>query len=151
MMNVFIGLGSNLGNRKENIKKAIEKLSQTNGIQLLQQSTIIETEPYGKTDQPDFLNCVIQVKTEKNPELLLEICNNIENDLGRIRNEKWGPRTIDIDILFIDDMVIHTPDLIVPHPEVHLRAFVLTSLNEIAPDFIHPILNKTIKEIYKEL
>ncbi len=150
-MNVFIGLGSNLGNRKENITKAIEKLSKTSGIELVKQSSLIETEPYGKLDQPDFLNCVILVKTDINPEHLLEICNKIENDLGRIRKEKWGPRTIDLDILFIDDYVIHTPDLVVPHPEVHLREFVLTSLNEIAPDFVHPVLNKTIKEIYSKI
>ncbi len=150
-MNVFIGLGSNLGNRKENITKAIEKLSKTSGIELVKQSSLIETEPYGKLDQPDFLNCVIIVKTDINPEHLLEICNKIENDLGRIRKEKWGPRTIDLDILFIDDYVIHTPDLVVPHPEVHLREFVLTSLNEIAPDFVHPVLNKTIKEIYSKI
>ena len=150
-MNVFIGLGSNLGNRKENIAKAIEKLSKTSGIELVKQSSLIETEPYGKVDQPDFLNCVIIVKTDINPEHLLEICNKIENDLGRIRKEKWGPRTIDLDILFIDDYVIHTPDLVVPHPEVHLREFVLTSLNEIAPDFVHPVLNKTIKEIYSKI
>ena len=150
-MTVFIGLGSNLGNRKENINKAIELLKNTKGIKIIKTSSIIETEPYGKTDQPNFLNCVIEINTEINPEHLLEICNKIENELGRIRKEKWGPRTIDLDILFIDDFVIRTPDLVVPHPEVHLRNFVLTSLMEIAPDFIHPVFNKTIKEIYQKL
>lgn len=150
-MTVFIGIGSNLGNRKENIQNAIKLLEDTKDIQITKVSSIIETEPYGKTDQPNFLNCVITIETKINPEHLLEICNNIENELGRIRKEKWGPRTIDLDILFIDDLVIHTPDLIVPHPEIHKREFVLTSLVEIAPNFVHPVFNKTLKEIYNEL
>ncbi len=150
-MKVFIGLGSNLGDRKKNIQTAVNLLEKEKKIEIIKQSKIIETEPYGNLNQPDFLNCVVEVQTDLNPEHLLEICHKIENELGRIRKEKWGPRTIDLDILFIDDYVIRTPDLVVPHPEVHLRRFVLTSMVEIAPDFVHPVLNKTMKEIYNNL
>lgn len=150
-MKAFLGLGSNLGNRKNTILLAMEKLQNHPQIDILKKSSIIETKPYGNKNQPNFLNCVIKIETQLNPEHLLKVCNNIENDLGRVRAEKWGPRTIDIDILFIDDMIINTKNLTVPHSEVHLRKFVLDSLVEIEPDFIHPILKKTLKEINNSL
>jgi len=112
---------------------------------------VITTLPFGKIDQPDFLNCVIKVKTSLKPEVLMQKCFDIENQLGRVKEEKWGPRTIDIDMLFYEDMVIKTKLLVLPHPELHKREFVLTSLNELCPDFIHPVLKKTIKNIFLEL
>ena len=150
-MKAFLGLGANLGDRKNTITNAIGKLQNHPEINILKQSSIIETDPYGNENQPRFLNCVIKVQTDLNPEHLLEVCNAIENELGRIRMGKWGPRTIDIDILFIDDMVIHSHDLVVPHQEVHLRKFVLDSLEEIEPEFVHPVLKKTVKEINNNL
>ena len=112
---------------------------------------MIITAPYGKTDQPDFMNCVIELETSLLPEELLKKCLYIENQLGRIRNEKWGPRTIDIDLLFCGNKIINTELLILPHPEVHKRKFVLTSLNELCPDLVHPILKKKIRDIFMEL
>ncbi len=147
----YLGLGANLGNREENIKKAISRLSSDSEILIKKRSSMIETKPYGKFDQPDFINSVIEIDTDITAENLLSKCLTVENELGRKRNEKWGPRTIDIDILFYNDHIINSQNLTIPHPDLHNRKFVLCSLNEICPDFIHPVINKKIKEIYLEL
>ncbi|MBC8525795.1 MAG: 2-amino-4-hydroxy-6-hydroxymethyldihydropteridine diphosphokinase [Candidatus Cloacimonetes bacterium] len=147
---VFIGLGSNLGNRKENIKKAIMKISELPQSSVQAASSIINTKPMGKIDQPDFLNCVIKIKTELNPEQLLSKLLQIEKEMGRIRKEKLGPRIIDLDILFFNDEIIKTKELIIPHSEILNRKFVLYLIKEIAPQLEHPIMQKTIAELYAE-
>lgn len=146
----FIGIGSNLGRRKENIKFAL-KLLKKHGIKILKVSTIIETEPYGLKEQPKFLNCVASVETTLNPSQLLKTLLSIENELGRVRTVKWGPRTIDLDILFYDELVIKEKGLTIPHPDLENRIFVLKPLCEIAPDFVHPTLKKTVKKMLLEL
>ncbi len=130
---VFIGLGSNLGNREENIKKAILKISELLQTSIIATSSIINTKPIGKTDQPDFLNCVIKIETKYTPNRLLNELQNIENDMGRIRGEKWAPRIIDLDILFFNDEIINTKNLQIPHPEILNRKFVLQLMKEFAP------------------
>jgi 2-amino-4-hydroxy-6-hydroxymethyldihydropteridine diphosphokinase len=147
----YLGLGANIGNREENIKNAISRLSSDPEILIKKRSSMIETKPYGNINQPDFINCVIEIGTDITAENLLSKCLTVENELGRKRNEKWGPRTIDIDILFYGNLIINSQELAVPHPDLHNRKFVLHSLNEICPDFIHPVLNKNNKELYKEL
>ena len=150
-MYCYLGLGSNLGDKHEFITKAINQISKFKNTEITRTSSMITTKPYGKTDQPDFLNCIIELDTDILPEELLKKCLDIENQLGRIRNEKWGPRTIDIDLLFYEDKIINTKLLVLPHPELHKREFVLTSLNELCPNLVHPVLNKKIKDIFVEL
>lgn len=147
----YLGLGSNLGDRKEYINQALSRLVSHSGIKLLKCSSIIETKAFGKTDQPDFLNCILKIDTPLQPRDLLNLCLKIEKNLGRIRYEKWGPRIIDIDILFYGDMIIEEKELIIPHPGIANRKFVLDSLNELCPDYVHPVLQKRINEIYNEL
>ncbi len=144
----YLGFGSNLGNRQEFILKALSELSLK--MQILQNSEIIETKPYGNLKQPDFLNCVTKIETELNPVELLKICSEIEKKLGRKRSLKWAARTIDIDILFYGNKTFQSDELIIPHPEIQKRKFVLKSLNEICPDFVHPVLNKKISQIILE-
>ncbi len=146
----YLGLGSNLGNRQKFIEDAIFELSSNLKIEILQKSEIIETKPFGKINQPNFINCVVKIDTIFSASNLLETCLNIENKLKRIRIEKWGPRTIDIDLLFYGNEIIESQNLTIPHPELHKRLFVLNSLNEICPEFVHPKLNKTIKELTNE-
>lgn len=150
-MIAYLGLGTNLGSRIENIKCSILQLRKIESIKVLRQSAIIATKAWGKEDQPDFLNCVIEIETLLNPKNLLIKCQEIEDIMGRMRNEKWGPRIIDIDILLIDSKIIKEKELIVPHPYLSERLFVLESLNELIPEYIHPELNKKISELYKEL
>jgi 2-amino-4-hydroxy-6-hydroxymethyldihydropteridine diphosphokinase len=118
---------------------------------IAKQSQIIETIPVGNTEQPDFLNCAIQIECNFEPETLMKKCLEIEKNMGRIRSQKWEPRLIDIDILFWEKGVIKTPVITLPHPECHQRKFVLQSLMEICPDWKHPIVHKTIKQLYEEL
>ena len=150
-MNCYLGMGSNLGDKQEFITKAIDQISLLDDVEVKRISSMIITEPFGKTDQPDFLNCVIEIETNLDPAFLLKKCLEIEDKLGRIRKEKWGPRTIDIDILFYEDRVVSSELLVLPHPQLHKREFVLTSLNELCPDLVHPILQKKIKDIFMEL
>lgn len=150
-MYCYLGLGSNLGDKLEFITNAINQISKFKNTEIIKTSSMITTKPYGKTDQPDFINCIIELDTEILPDELLKKCLDIENQLGRIRKEKWGPRTIDIDLLFYEDKVIDTELLVLPHPQLHKREFVLTSLNELCPDLVHPVLNKKIIDIFMEL
>lgn len=147
----YLGLGSNLGDRKNYINRAISRLSSHAEISLLKCSTIIETEPYGKVDQPDFLNCVMKIKTHLTPQKILKLCLKIEKSLGRMRFETWGPRTIDIDLLLYGKEIIDEPELQVPHPEIPKRKFVLKSLVELSPEFVHPITGRTFRELYADL
>lgn len=148
-MEIFLALGSNIGDRLENIKNAIHYLEEK--ITILKVSTIIETEPYGVLDQPKFLNCVLKGNTNLKPQELLSFVLGIEEKMGRKRTIKWGPRNIDIDILFYESLIIENENLKIPHPELHKRAFVLIPLCEIAPDFIHPVFNKTMMNLKNEL
>lgn len=147
---VFIAIGSNLGDREENIIDAINLLI-ANGVDVKNISSIIETKPYGNVKQPDFLNCVVDAYTALPPRMLLETLKAIEKQLGRTRTIHWGPRTIDLDIIFYDELVIDTPDLKIPHPDMQNRLFVLEPLNQLAPNFVHPVLNKTVRELLSEL
>ena len=150
MSRVYIGIGSNLGNREENCKRAIELLPE-NGIRVAGCSSMIETEPWGVTDQPRFINMVIETETALGPEELLKALEKIERDVGRVPEVRWGPRAIDLDILLYNNLVMKTPDLEIPHPEIKERDFVLKPLAEIAPDVMHPVLKKSIKELLDDI
>jgi 2-amino-4-hydroxy-6-hydroxymethyldihydropteridine diphosphokinase len=147
MPTVFIGIGSNLGEREENCLRAIRLIEEDNRIMVTKRSSIIETEPWGVTDQPRFINMVIEAATGLTPPELLTLLKKIESDLGRTPGPRWGSRTLDLDILFYDDLVISTPELTIPHREICNRPFVLKSLEELAPDKKHPVLGKSIREI----
>lgn len=150
MIDVFLLLGSNLGDRQLYLNEAIEHISNSIA-RVTKISSVYETASWGKTDLPDYLNQVIVLKTELPALEVLTKILNIENVLGRRREEKWGSRTIDIDILFYGQSVINEPNLQVPHPELHNRRFTLDPLAEIAPQFVHPLLNKNILQIKSEL
>jgi len=147
---IYIGLGSNLGNRLANIRKAIE-LMKEEGIEIMKESSIYETEPVGYKEQGWFLNSVVKARTQFSPEGLWKRLEKIEKVMGREREIKWGPRIIDLDILFYGNKVLNGKQLQIPHPELHKRRFVLLPLKEIAPELVHPVLNKTIGEILGEL
>jgi len=151
MPRVFIGVGSNLGEREKNIQRAKDCLGSARGVRFLACSKIRETEPVGGPPQEKYLNAVWQVETELSPKKMLEKLLEIEGQLGRVREEKDGPRTIDLDILFYDQEIIDRPDLVVPHPRAHERLFVLEPMVELDPDFRHPALKKTINQLLKEL
>ncbi|MBC8285227.1 MAG: 2-amino-4-hydroxy-6-hydroxymethyldihydropteridine diphosphokinase [Nitrospinae bacterium] len=147
----LIGIGSNLGSAAENCKRAISLLSESESISLIAQSALYQSEPIGKVDQPWFVNAAIVVHTSLSPENLLQFLLNIEQLLGRIRNEKWGPRIIDLDILDYDGRIINSKTLALPHPEMIHRRFVLEPLSEIAGSTIHPLKEKTILSLLNEL
>ena len=146
----YLLLGSNLGNSKQYISDAVNLISTQVG-ELTNLSSLYQTASWGKTDQPDFINQVICVKTKLNPEQLLENILVIEESLGRKRTEKWGSRTIDIDLLFYGDQIIRQENLVVPHPFLHQRRFTLMPLKELKPDLVHPVLHQTIQELFNLL
>ena len=146
---VYLALGSNMGNRLSNLKAAI--LNLTPQMTVKQKSSVYETPPWGFTEQDAFLNQVVKVTTYLEPEALLRHLKRMETALGRVPNFQNGPRVIDIDILFFDKMIINTPPLVVPHPRLHERAFVLVPLAEIEPDFVHPILQRPINKILEDV
>ncbi|MFZ6009190.1 MAG: 2-amino-4-hydroxy-6-hydroxymethyldihydropteridine diphosphokinase [Bacteroidota bacterium] len=146
---VFILLGSNQGHTLENLIMA-QRAIRTSIGKIIRASSVYKTSAWGKTDQPDFYNQVIEVETSFEPGILLEKVLLIENELGRKRKEKWGPRIIDIDILIYQNRVVDLPALTIPHPGIPLRKFTLAPLAEIAPDLLHPILNKNILTLLKE-
>lgn len=148
---VFIGLGSNQGEKLKNCEAAIQEILKLEGSTLVSQSSWHYTQPWGKEDQDWFINGVIQVKTGLNPNELLKELKEIELLLSREDNGRWGPRTIDLDILFYDDLIIKSKDLEIPHPRIPERNFVLIPLAEIAPNFIHPVVKKTMRDLLNEV
>jgi 2-amino-4-hydroxy-6-hydroxymethyldihydropteridine diphosphokinase len=148
----FIGLGSNLGDREENLRQALRALDATPGVQVVQASSVYETEPVGGPAQPDFLNAVVEVETVLGPRALLEACMTIERALGRDRSteQRWGPRVIDLDVLAMGDLVVTDPDLEIPHPRLAERAFVLVPLAEIAPGVVIPGLGR-VRDLERRL
>lgn len=142
---IYLALGSNLGNRLANLKNAISNLPPQMDVK--KKSPVYETPPWGYADQPAFLNQVLMAETYMEPENLLGHLKRLETALGREPNFENGPRLIDIDILFYDDVIIDSPPLVIPHPRLHHRGFVLVPLNDIAPDLVHPVLGKSISEL----
>lgn len=147
----YLSFGSNLGDSDDNIKKGLEMISEFYHTKVVKVSSIIKTKPWGYEDQDDFLNGACQIKTLLPPNELIDFLLNIEKELKRERIIKWGPRTLDLDIIFYNNEISEDEKVILPHPRMHLRKFVLEPLSEIAPYKIHPLLNKRVFEILDEL
>ncbi|MBU2612019.1 MAG: 2-amino-4-hydroxy-6-hydroxymethyldihydropteridine diphosphokinase [Chloroflexi bacterium] len=142
---IYLALGTNLGNRRANLRAAIAAMHPV--VHILAESPIYETPPWGITDQPAFLNMALKGETHLAPLSLLAHLKHLELELGRTPSIRYGPRQIDMDILFYDDLILDTPELVIPHPHLHERAFVLVPLADIAPDYYHPVLEKTVREM----
>jgi 2-amino-4-hydroxy-6-hydroxymethyldihydropteridine diphosphokinase len=134
----LLGLGSNLGDRLANLQAAVDLLDRRPGVRVLRSSRVYETDPVGGPPQPEYLNAVVETETSLEPRELLTACLDVEHELGRVRAEGWGPRTIDVDVLTFDERTIDEPDLVVPHPRMHERAFVLVPLTELTADPMLP-------------
>ena len=144
---VLLSLGSNLGQREDNLKTAINALDKLNVIEVKVASQIYETEPIGNIAQPKFMNMAAEIETVLEPLELLKAIKKIEKNMGRKPSERWGPRVIDIDIVLWDNLVIETDLLTIPHPQYRKRAFVLMPMREIAPDAVDPVTGKTVSEL----
>lgn len=151
MHSVYIGFGSNIDDRLSYIQNAIHALSEAEGITLQKISSLYETEPVGYEEQAKFLNGAVAIETCLSPHTLLQTLKQIEVDVGRQHRTRWGPREIDMDILIYGNICLRSPDLIIPHPEMHLRRFVLVPLGEIASDLLHPVFNQTIQTLLERL
>ena len=149
MNNVFLILGGNLGERDKNLAEAVKEIGKSAGI-IKRSSAIYETEPWGVENQPNYYNQVVEILTDHDAESLMNILLNIEKNMGRSRTGKYDARNIDIDILFFNDEIISSNTLTIPHPRLHERRFVLMPMNEIAPEFVHPTLNRSISQLLKE-
>ncbi|MDE5753972.1 MAG: 2-amino-4-hydroxy-6-hydroxymethyldihydropteridine diphosphokinase, partial [Oscillospiraceae bacterium] len=146
-----IALGSNIGDSRAYLQDAVQKLSKDPCIRNLIQSEWISTKPYGYTQQDDFLNGAVSLQTIYSPFRLLRLMQEIENQAGRTREIHWGPRTLDLDLIFYDDAIIRDPKLVVPHPDMHNRDFVLQPVAAIAPYYMHPVLRKTTRQLLEDL
>lgn len=147
----YIGLGSNVGDRVASVYKAIEEIENIPGTKVLAVSSLYKTEPVGDIEQDWFVNAVTKVETSLSPRELLNTLLDVERSLGRVREVKWGPRVIDLDILLYDGLLIDEDGLVIPHPYLHERGFVLAPLTEIAPELIHPGLKKSMSELFNKL
>ncbi|MEC4814808.1 MAG: 2-amino-4-hydroxy-6-hydroxymethyldihydropteridine diphosphokinase [Scytonema sp. PMC 1069.18] len=146
-----IALGSNIGESQSILEGALKTLAHTLGITIQAQSSWYKTAPVGGPSQPDYLNGCAILEVQLNPQKLLETLLQIEQEFGRVRQERWGPRTLDLDILLFDDLILETPDLQIPHPRMTQRAFVLVPLSEIAPDWIEPVSLEPISTLVQKL
>ncbi|WP_298737620.1 2-amino-4-hydroxy-6-hydroxymethyldihydropteridine diphosphokinase [uncultured Chitinophaga sp.] len=149
MNTAILLIGGNLGNRTENLQLAVQSIHQQAG-KVIKASALYETAPWGNVQQPDYLNQALQIETSLPPLDLLHTTMNIERTIGRIRQEKWGARVIDIDIIFYNNEVISLPELKLPHPRMQYRRFVLAPLNEIVPELVHPVLKQDIRTLLAE-
>lgn len=148
---VYIGIGSNIGEAEENCRSALAAVSRLPSTENLTASSLYKTEPVGEKNQPWFINCVARIETRLSPDELLTALLEIEKKMGRIRRGKWGPRIIDLDILFFGTRTVSTPSLTIPHPEAHRKRFVLLPLLEIDPSFVHPGLKEPCADLLKDL
>ena len=146
----YIALGSNLGDKEANLRQAL-KMLLVKGLQIRSVSSFFKTEPYGVTDQPEVINAVACVKTHLAPEKLLKLLLDTELEMGRVRLRHWGERNIDLDLLLYDDLIYYSEKLVLPHPDMQNRLFVLQPLSEIAADKIHPVYKKSIQNLLKSL
>jgi 2-amino-4-hydroxy-6-hydroxymethyldihydropteridine diphosphokinase len=146
-----IGIGANLGDPKEQVAEAIKRLDEAEEVEVVRASKCYLTPPLGPPGQPWYVNAAVQVKTRLTPEELLRVLIGIETAMGRVRRQRWGPRLIDLDLLLYNGEIITGPELRTPHPEMHRRAFVLAPLMEIAPAAWHPVLQKTVEQLWQEL
>ncbi len=147
----YIGLGANLGDPRQQVAEAVRRLKETEEVEVVRVSACYLTPPLGPPGQPWYVNAAVQVKTRLTPDELMRVLIGIETAMGRMRGERWGPRLIDLDLLLYDGEVSAGPDLTVPHPEMHRRAFVLMPLADIAPEAWHPVLKKTMLELLEGL
>ena len=145
----YLGLGSNLGDRRANLNQAAQLLTSDDSIRirLLRASSTYETAPWGYAGQPDFLNCVLEIETSSSPEGLLEWVQSLEREMGRVAGQRFGPRIIDLDILLYGDRAVDQPDLQIPHSRLHERAFVLVPLAELASGLVHPVLGVSVQNL----
>jgi len=151
MVIAYLSLGSNMGDRENNLKEALALLQKQDNLEVKKISSFYETEPVGYENQDWFLNAVVEVETTLLPQQLLAVANEVENNLGRVRTIRWGPRTLDMDILFYADRLIVEENLEIPHPRLQERAFVLKPLVEINPCLLHPYYGQTVEEILENL
>ncbi len=149
MHTIYLALGTNLGDRMDNLHRAVAALSPT--LRVTGLSSVYETPPWGYADQPAFLNMALAGETDLEPLALIVFLKKLETDLGREKTFRNGPRIIDIDILFYDDLIFEQAELTIPHPRLHERAFVLVPLNDIAPELMHPVLKRTVRDLLKDV